>query len=202
MANTFSNLNRLINAKNAKTGKSKTKPLKVRPTIAICVMCALMLGGIFLGNRNAVIDSSREILSRVEVIRQKVDTMAGKANNFVIIGERVEIDEKRIDELKTAISNAKELTARDMSSIGTDAPNQLVKASSELKEAVLWVDKEIRNSGKEEMAIQVANNGWTNEVLTYEDIVKYNTTVAANTRGGFIPFKFLLGGYNYRPILD
>jgi len=181
-------------------------------SIAIIFMIVLVLAGLILGNRNAVLRASKDVYAELANLQSKVAAVSGKANNYLLIAGRHGITGSEVTKLETARDDAERLVKRKIPSLGATAGVQYNASLSALEIALEAVDARFlaeivnlpeadQNRAKSER--DAAYNGWRTERAIYTDIEDYNASVLEFRKAwNGVSFKFLFGSYNFQLIGD
>jgi hypothetical protein len=181
------------------------KALKRMPVfVAIALMVLMMMGGVVLGNGNALDHSAGNAWAELAQIQQSVVQMANRASNHQAIAGRLGMEGDEVNALKQAQAAAQKMGNRSVQSMGASATQEILNAANALNDAVLNLDEAMKakiqtlssasDAKIEEEARTRAYDNWVDNRLGIAQRKEYNS-VAETTRAVYeaLPAKALLG---------
>lgn len=189
------------------------KALKRMPVfVAVALMVLLMMGGVVLGNGNALDRAAGAAWTELGQIQESVVQMAKRASNHQAIAGRLGMEGDAVDALKKAQDAAQAMGRRPVQSLGASAAREILDAANTLNDAVLALDEALKakiqtlddaNKVKtEEAARSRAYDNWVDNRLGIAQRKQYNSA-AETTRAVYekLPTKSILGN-KLPPLFD
>jgi hypothetical protein len=204
---------------------------KIPQKAAVIIMALMLAGGVVVGNRialseargpviiHAAIDTiqayialpeaRKAVMSAIVQMRDRLDTMVAKSNNYIVIANRLGIDITTVTQIQT---QAMDLT--NDANPDQDAAIGFYDAALRLNGAVLDLNDQIKtaidklpasdsNRANEILARDSAYSEWNRTRINYTDAVNYNTAAEHLSQVyRSVPTRWLWGGYDYPQIVE
>ncbi|GHU71689.1 hypothetical protein FACS1894184_18810 [Clostridia bacterium] len=177
--------------------------------LAVWIMVFMLAGGVVGGNHNALSRARQPVVAEITSMRDRLNTMVAKSNNYTVIANRLGVD---VTETARAQSRAlEEINSKREDKASAAAAYE---AAMQLNTAVLSLDDQIKSeidklpavgSDKANVVIErdAVYSDWKRVRINYVDAINFND-VAAQLSQVYraVPTRLLWGGYNYPQITD
>jgi len=164
-------------------------------SLAMVFMVLLIMGGVVMGNRNALNRASVSVWAELADLQAQVGDMADKAGNYLKLAGRLGIPDQEMKALTNAQDAALRFANQSIRSYGINAAVKLNEHAAALDEAAMALDARIRETQQSVTERNAVYDDWRIVRLVETDKDAYNQN-AQHLRSMYasLPARVLLSG--------